>query len=50
VDGKTPTEKTIEAMVELKTEVKNGSLGLSEVSAAMLRRSCAVHQIEANAD
>ena len=47
VDGKTPIEKTIEAMVELKNEGKIDYLGLSEVSAATLRRACAVHHIAA---
>ncbi|KIM97071.1 hypothetical protein OIDMADRAFT_44030 [Oidiodendron maius Zn] len=47
VDGKTPIEKTIEAMVELKNEGKIRYLGLSEVSASTLRRAHAVHTITA---
>ncbi|KAJ5794788.1 hypothetical protein N7457_001387 [Penicillium paradoxum] len=47
VDGVTPIEKTIEAMVELKKEGKIRYLGLSECSAATLRRAHAVHPISA---
>ncbi|KAI9884573.1 MAG: DNA mismatch repair protein [Watsoniomyces obsoletus] len=47
VDGKTPIEKTVEAMAELKKDGKIKYLGLSEVSAATLRRACAVHHISA---
>ncbi|KAK3385892.1 NADP-dependent oxidoreductase domain-containing protein [Podospora didyma] len=47
VDGKTPIEKTVEAMVELKNEGKIKYLGLSEVSAATIRRAHAVHPIAA---
>jgi aryl-alcohol dehydrogenase-like predicted oxidoreductase len=47
VDGKTPIEKTIEAMVELKNEGKIKYIGLSECSAATLRRAHAVHPISA---
>ncbi|KAI9042056.1 putative aldo/keto reductase [Aspergillus affinis] len=47
VDGKTPIEKTIEAMVELKKEGKICYLGISEVSADTLRRAHAVHPISA---
>lgn len=47
VDGVTPIEKTIEAMVELKNQGKIRCLGLSEVSAATLRRAHAVHPIAA---
>ncbi|CAI7606095.1 unnamed protein product [Penicillium glandicola] len=47
VDGVTPIEKTIEAMVELKKEGKIRYLGLSEVSADTLRRAHAVHPISA---
>ncbi|CAL5874315.1 uncharacterized protein PFLUO_LOCUS8610 [Penicillium psychrofluorescens] len=47
VDGVTPIEKTIEAMVELKTQGKINYLGLSEVSPATLRRAHAVHPIAA---
>jgi len=47
VDGKTPIEKTIQAMVELKNDGKIRYLGLSEVSAATLSRAHAVHPISA---
>ena len=47
VDQKTPIEKTIEAMVELKKEGKIKYLGLSEVSAATIRRAHKVHPISA---
>ncbi|KIM94351.1 hypothetical protein OIDMADRAFT_45760 [Oidiodendron maius Zn] len=47
VDGKTPIEETIAAMVELKKEGKIGYLGLSEVSSATLKRACTVHHISA---
>ena len=47
VDQKTPIEKTIEAMVELKKEGKIRCLGLSEVSAATIRRAHKVHPISA---
>jgi aryl-alcohol dehydrogenase-like predicted oxidoreductase len=47
VDRKTPIEKTIEAMVELKKEGKIKYLGLSEVSSSTLRRACKVHHIDA---
>ncbi|KXG53840.1 Aldo/keto reductase subgroup [Penicillium griseofulvum] len=47
VDGITPIEKTIEAMVELKKQGKINHLGLSECSAATLRRAHAVHPIAA---
>ncbi|KAE8453540.1 hypothetical protein EG329_010401 [Mollisiaceae sp. DMI_Dod_QoI] len=46
-DDKTPIEKTVEAMVELKKEGKIDYLGFSEISAASLRRACAVHPITA---
>jgi len=46
-DMKTPIEKTVEAMVELKKEGKIRYLGLSEVSADTLRRACKVHHIDA---
>ncbi|KAK6829108.1 hypothetical protein RU639_003304 [Aspergillus parasiticus] len=45
LDRVTPTEKTIEAMVQLKNEGKIKYLGLSECSADPLRRAHAVHQI-----
>jgi aryl-alcohol dehydrogenase-like predicted oxidoreductase len=47
VDKKTPIEKTIEAMVQLKNEGKIRYLGLSEVSSRTLRRAHAVHPISA---
>ncbi|KAJ5225201.1 NADP-dependent oxidoreductase domain-containing protein [Penicillium chermesinum] len=47
IDGVTPIERTIEAMVELKNQGKIRYLGLSEVSAATLRRAHAVHPITA---
>ncbi|KAK6065510.1 aldo keto reductase [Seiridium cupressi] len=47
VDGKTPIEKTIEAMVESKKQGKIKYLGLSEVSSQTLRRAHAVHPISA---
>ncbi|KAJ5367971.1 uncharacterized protein N7496_007731 [Penicillium cataractarum] len=47
VDGVTPIEKTIEAMVELKNQGKIRYLGLSEVSVATLRRAHAIHPITA---
>ncbi|KAJ5657897.1 uncharacterized protein N7484_001546 [Penicillium longicatenatum] len=47
VDGVTPIEKTIEAMVDLKNQGKIRYLGLSGVSASTLRRAHAVHPITA---
>ncbi|CAF9914602.1 hypothetical protein IMSHALPRED_001957 [Imshaugia aleurites] len=47
LDRKTPVEKTVEAMAQLKKEGKIKYLGLSEVSAASLRRAHAVHPISA---
>ncbi|OJD33636.1 pyridoxine 4-dehydrogenase [Diplodia corticola] len=47
VDGKTPIEHTVQAMAELKAEGKIRHIGLSEVSAATLRRAHAVHPIAA---
>ncbi|OAA57407.1 Aldo/keto reductase [Niveomyces insectorum RCEF 264] len=47
VDLKTPIEKTIAAMVELKREGKIAHIGLSEISAATLRRAHKVHPIAA---
>ncbi|KAF2468935.1 Aldo/keto reductase [Lindgomyces ingoldianus] len=47
VDKKTPIEKTIAALVELKKEGKIGAIGLSEVSAATIRRAEKVHHIDA---
>ncbi|KAH8756110.1 NADP-dependent oxidoreductase domain-containing protein [Diaporthe sp. PMI_573] len=48
VDGKTPIEKTVQAMVELKKQKKIKFLGLSEVSARTLRRAHAIHPITAH--
>ncbi|GFP57531.1 aldo-keto reductase str7 [Trichoderma asperellum] len=47
VDGKTPIEKTVQALVELKNEGKIKHLGFSEISGESLRRACAVHPIAA---
>jgi aryl-alcohol dehydrogenase-like predicted oxidoreductase len=47
VDSRTPIEVTVEAMVELKNEGKIRYLGLSECSAASLRRACKIHPISA---
>ncbi|KAL4781284.1 NADP-dependent oxidoreductase domain-containing protein [Aspergillus varians] len=47
VDGITPIERTLEAMVELKNQGKIRHIGLSEVSAATLRRAHAIHPIAA---
>ncbi|KAL3457268.1 NADP-dependent oxidoreductase domain-containing protein [Aspergillus heterothallicus] len=47
VDGKTPIEKTIQAMVQFKEEGKIRYLGLSEVSAKTIRRAHTVHPITA---
>ncbi|EAW11068.1 putative aldo-keto reductase (AKR13) [Aspergillus clavatus NRRL 1] len=47
IDRKTPIEKTIEAMVQLKNEGKIKYLGLSECSADSLRRAHKVHPITA---
>lgn len=45
LDKVTPIEKTMEAMVELKKAGKIKHIGLSECSAASLRRAHAVHPI-----
>ncbi|KAM0350640.1 hypothetical protein ACHAPU_003126 [Fusarium lateritium] len=47
LDQKTPIEKTVQAMKELKEEGKIKWLGLSEVSAESLRRAHKVHPISA---
>lgn len=47
VDRKTPIEKTVQAMADLKKEGKIKYLGLSEVSADTLRRACKVEHIDA---
>ncbi|KAI1205061.1 Aldo/keto reductase-like protein [Annulohypoxylon truncatum] len=46
-DQKTPVEKTVEAMVQLKKEGKIKYLGLSECSSNTLRRAHAIHPISA---
>lgn len=45
LDKKTPVEKTIEAMAQLKNEGKIKYLGMSECSAESLRRAHKVHPI-----
>ncbi|EHK45991.1 Hypothetical protein TRIATDRAFT_40119 [Trichoderma atroviride IMI 206040] len=47
VDGKTPIEKTVQALAELKSEGKIKHLGFSEISGESLRRAFAVHPIAA---
>ena len=47
VDMKTPIEQTVKAMAELKREGKIGAIGLSEVSAATIRRAHKVVPIQA---
>ena len=47
VDPTVPIEETVQAMVELKMQGKIRSLGLSECSAATLRRAYKVHPIAA---
>jgi len=47
LDKKTPIEKTIAAMAELKQQGKIRYLGLSEVSSQTFRRAHAVHPISA---
>ncbi|KAL4949849.1 NADP-dependent oxidoreductase domain-containing protein [Aspergillus filifer] len=47
VDGVTPIELTIGAMVELKKQGKIRHLGLSETSPSTLRRAHAIHPISA---
>lgn len=47
VDQKTPIEKTVEAMAELKKQGKIKYLGLSEISSDTLRRAHKVHPISA---
>lgn len=47
VDQKTPIEKTVQAMAELKSEGKIKYLGLSEVSSDTLRRAHKIHPISA---
>ncbi|CAK7235073.1 hypothetical protein SBRCBS47491_009168 [Sporothrix bragantina] len=45
IDGKTPIEKTMEVLVDLKNQGKIKYIGLSACSAASLRRAYAVHPI-----
>lgn len=47
VDKKTPIEETVQAMAELKKEGKIRAIGLSEVTAATVRRAHKVHPIAA---
>lgn len=47
IDGKTPIEKTVQALAQLQKAGKIKYLGLSECSAATLRRACAVAHIAA---
>lgn len=47
LDPNTPIEETVGAMAELVTQGKVRGIGLSEVSAATLRRAHAVHPISA---
>ncbi|EKG12714.1 Aldo/keto reductase [Macrophomina phaseolina MS6] len=47
LDGKTPVEKTVEAMAQMKQEGKAKYIGLSECSAESLRRACKVAHIDA---
>lgn len=47
LDGKTPIEKTVEAMAELQKEGKIKYIGISECSSESLRRACKVHHVDA---
>ena len=47
LDPKTPIEESVAALADAVTAGKIGSIGLSEVSAATLRRAAAVHPITA---
>ncbi|KAL2858620.1 NADP-dependent oxidoreductase domain-containing protein [Aspergillus pseudoustus] len=47
LDGKTPVEETVRAMVHLKEQGKIRYLGLSECSAESLRRAHEIHPISA---
>ena len=47
LDGKTPIEKTMEVMKQLKEEGKIKYIGLSEMSADSLRRACKVVHVDA---
>ncbi|KAM0424545.1 hypothetical protein ACHAPT_010261 [Fusarium lateritium] len=47
IDGKTPIEKTIKVLVELKKEGKINHIGLSECSSRSLRRACKIAHVDA---
>ncbi|HEX5403159.1 MAG TPA: aldo/keto reductase [Pseudonocardiaceae bacterium] len=47
VDQQVPIEETVGAMAELVAAGKVRYIGLSEASAATIRRACAVHQVSA---
>lgn len=47
LDGKTPVEKTMEALKQLKQEGKIKYIGLSEVSSDSLRRACKIEHVDA---
>ncbi|KAF2111439.1 NADP-dependent oxidoreductase domain-containing protein [Lophiotrema nucula] len=47
VDKKTPIERTVTALAQLKKEGKIGAIGLSEVSAETIRRAERVYHIDA---
>ena len=47
LDGKTPVEKTMEALKEMKSEGKIKYIGLSECSEQSLRRACKVVHVDA---
>lgn len=47
VDPKVPIETSVQALAELVAEGKIGGIGLTEVSAATIRRAHAVHPIAA---
>ena len=47
VDGKTPIEKTMEALKELKQQGKIRHIGLSEVSSETLRRASKIEHVDA---
>ncbi|CAI6341823.1 unnamed protein product [Periconia digitata] len=47
LDQKTPIEKTMQAMVEMKNEGKFKYIGMSECSAKSIRRAHAVHPVTA---
>jgi len=47
VDAETPIEETVAAMASLVNQGKTKGIGLSEVSAATLRKAHSVHPITA---